>query len=447
MRARREPVLLPGTLAVVWLVATTRWGSYAALPGSPLFIADLLLLAGVAVWAVGGLARRLPMPVDAFVVALCAFSLFSIFRALPSQSGLLVTLRDLAPFVYAMAAVVAYWATRSATGETLRRTKNALLVGLVVHASWVTASLLSDARLVDAMPIVPGSPGIHIFEVRSDVDGALVGLLGAYLLWGALLRRPHTLLRLVLVCGAVVVTGLTTSRAALIATVVMYCVATCAGVLATHGTRRKTAILALGVISGVLLLVAATHTNAGQRLVGALSGSGASGSSVVGAQALGTTHAREEVWSAVLHYSAATPTRLAFGVGAGPDFLQASGADVFLEGDYQGVRSPHNYLVGLVARLGLVGLVLWLAIVAIALRRLWRGRVSVASSDTGLLCLLMCVGLTLAAMMGVVLESPFGAVPTYWGLGVSVAIAVGTLRKGNLDGPSLALKSASSAPV
>jgi O-antigen ligase len=82
------------------------------------------------------------------------------------------------------------------------------------------------------------------------------------------------------------------------------------------------------------------------------------------------------------------------------------------------VRSPHNYLLNTWARLGLVGvgLVLGLMIAALRVARLV-ARHAPRVRDDDVLAMLLVASIPVVAFVGVVLESPFGALPYFWALG------------------------------
>ncbi len=99
--------------------------------------------------------------------------------------------------------------------------------------------------------------------------------------------------------------------------------------------------------------------------------------------------------------------------------------------EQEDVRSPHNYLLGTWARLGLVGviLVLGLLIAGLRLARLVAKRAPHLRDDD-VLAMLLVASIPVVAFVGVVLESPFGALPYFWAIGHLSARAcqVGAVR-------------------
>jgi len=172
--------------------------------------------------------------------------------------------------------------------------------------------------------------------------------------------------------------------------------------------KRLTALLA-----ALLILAASVALSPpGQRVV-----EGIQGLSGETTQASGTIEVRQFVWGVVTDYVTASTLRTSVGVGFGPDFIDDSGAAYALEGTtYKDVRSPHNYLLGAFARLGLIGACLaglvMVAGAATALRHLTK-----PSGSVSVMAALILLTFPLIAMLGVVLESPFGAIPYFWAVG------------------------------
>jgi O-antigen ligase len=133
--------------------------------------------------------------------------------------------------------------------------------------------------------------------------------------------------------------------------------------------------------------------------------------------AQGTKRARLIAWERVVTYTLDDPVRSAVGVGFGPDFLRLSDGDLPI-GRGMGVRSPHNYLITSFARLGFVGLasvvVLLAGLAATVVRTVRRG----SPDDLTSLCVLLVISLLVVALLGVILESPFGAAPFFWAAGI-----------------------------
>jgi O-antigen ligase len=135
----------------------------------------------------------------------------------------------------------------------------------------------------------------------------------------------------------------------------------------------------------------------------------------------GTFEARANAWRAVIDWLFDDGlSRPVLGVGFGPHYMQLSGADVELFGEFPdpSVRAVHNYGINTWARLGIVGLLLVAAIAALAViggfRLLIRAR---TVPDLDLLAAFLVVAIPLTAMLGVVLEGPYAAIPYFWAVG------------------------------
>ena len=405
-------------IAVLYLFASSRWGSYVRLPGLPFYIGDLFVAAAAAQTVV--LARRAGTSWQdvreavaraplALLVTLALLALV-VTRALVGAEDViadpLVGLRDLAPYAYAIVVVLAFVLPTS--DDPARR--RAIYTAFSAHLTWILV-----------LPHFAGFPwdltlgNTAVFEARPDFDSAVLGIAAALALAdllhgfrGRALWRNVSLALFTLANLYALTTLLT--RAGLIAGVVALTAVGLAWGLrgiawrAVLGWRGVLLLAALVCLAGVALL-----SPPGQRLLDSFGGDDATSS--------GTLQARRITWSGVTEYVLSDARRTAVGVGFGPDFLTDSGTTDALEGDdYVNVRSPHNYVIGTLARLGMAGALLTglLIVLAAALgvRALVRpvGAVSTVAALT-----VLCLPVT--AMLGVVLESPFGSIPYFWAIG------------------------------
>jgi hypothetical protein len=410
------PILLIG---VLYLCATSRWGSHVGIPGIPFYVGDLAVAAATVqavrhVRATGDGWRPLWRAVStAHLALLLALSLlaWAALRAVVGVSALLAHpvdgLRDLAPYGYALAAVVAFVVV-SPDGQRERRW---VYGALTIHVTWVLGS-----TLVHGWPwTTAGFGGAVVLLPRPDFDAAVCGAAVALALHaglhGARGRSPRgwAALMVFAVANAWAVANLVTRAGLLAGLLAVGAVGLTWGLRglrgrALTGSRAGALLLAMG-----LLLALGAASPPGQRLLHSLGG-GQSASQ-------GTVHARQETWSGVTEYVLADPVRTAVGVGFGPDFLTSSGTLSALEGqDYENVRSPHNYLLGTFARLGLLGAVLAALMMASA-ALLALGRLARPSGTVTTFAALLVLALPVTAMLGVVLESPFGAIPYFWAVG------------------------------
>lgn len=405
----RRKDLLPGTAVVAFLMATSRWGSYVGVP--PLFLTDVLILLAFfhaavsrAVTRSAGCSVLRPMRAPKIVLVLIAYVLF---RLLASPTLSAVALRDAAPYLYCIVVLLVFFAPMSEGGE--RRTDALLYGALALHSFWVLLSVLNPGLAMRTPTL--GEAGVHILELRSDHDAALLGLAGALALRRVLIGvRPHLHSSYFVACLAALM--LLQSRAGVVAGLASVALVT----LVTIRQDGSLAIRGALLLAAPLILAAAffvfPQTDAGARLGLADSTSAASGA--------GTANARQAAWGGVIAYTTADKSRLLFGVGFGPDFLSDSGASVYLEGTtFRGVRSPHNFLVGSLARLGLIGVSLLVMLLFLPIREVMRA-VTGRRRLSQLQCLAagLIVATAVTASFGVILESPFAAVPFYFATGV-----------------------------
>lgn len=412
--ARRDsPALVPGTLVVAFLFAFSRWGSYLGLPSHSIFLTDLLLIGSLG-WTVARYRHSVTLDrTTAWRLGpLLLLGSWAVLRSLTGPYDA-EAVRDLAPYGYLLVMGVA--AVVPVQAAAWRRSLRVLALASLVHLTWLTASAVLGDTLVLRMPLLGGV--IRVFEVRPDYDGAVVAVLvGCALLQASVVacqgRLQASAGYLVLALGATAVVLLLANRAGLLAVVAAYVVV--AAVLAPRLVQLCRAHPRATVVAVVVLVAAAVvvvpQTPIYQRLTG-------TGRFVQGTPG-GTADARLQAWGKVLQYVDDRPSRVAIGVGTGPDYLKASGASVHYQAvGSKLVRQPHNFALNTYARLGLPGALLlgWLIVTLSAVS--WRTVRSRGSGvdDVGLV--LVWVAMLVTAMLGVVLEAPFGAIPFGWAAG------------------------------
>jgi hypothetical protein len=100
--------------------------------------------------------------------------------------------------------------------------------------------------------------------------------------------------------------------------------------------------------------------------------------------------------------------------------MQLSGADVQFQGRHPDptVRSVHNYAINTWARLGVIGLALVVSIIGLAAFAAFRLATRAPNvSDLDLFAGLLVIAIPIPAMLGVVLEGPYAAIPYFWAVG------------------------------
>lgn len=403
-------------LLVAWLAATGRWGSYLHL--GPIFITDMVL---ITVWftyimrslSCRSIMRSRPRPSHQRLVVLTSCRLllvliavllaWSIVRLVGGGRFSPNAIRDAAPYLYASLAFFAFRVTDAFRAFGL----NWLRRGLIFHILWVAAVVV---HVAPSGGIDIGT-GVPLFTLRTDFDSMISGVAFLYFFYCALTKVDTRLNAILAGLSGFCVLALI-SRSGLVATgfaAILLIVG-----LRSHFERRSHRRIAfVGVVVGLVLpfLISATALSpALTRLLG--TGSSAP-TSLYAAGAAGTTRAREVAWTLVISYTNDKHYEVT-GVGFGPDFLQDSGAAPILEGtEYVGARAPHNFLINSYARLGYLGLGLVALILVSAVRLAMRALRGQHIGELEVILALFVFAIPAAALVGVILESPFGAVPFY----------------------------------
>lgn len=424
-----RPRLVAGVLAVAWLLFGSRWGSYVGV--APLFLTDVLLAVATVHYLVS--IARTPQPrrdeLRPRAFLLFALTAWASLRFLLGEHYSLTALRDFVPYFYATVGVLAAFAVSQAGAEARARTARWMVWALGLHAAWFVLVTLVAPSLPLSLPLISADQGLHLFTLREDVDTVFAGVFAGWLISVMLTRRRvfWPLLGFLVVWAAILqISSRAGVGAALLVTVLGLIAAQSSGEAKRHRAALVVAVLPL-MLAGFLAFL--PQTDFGQRVAGTFGAQ-----TDLGEQAAGTTQARADSWPLLLGYTTQTLGRTTVGVGFGPDFMSDSGAALALVGPQplEGFpRSPHDYWLGTFARLGLVGLMLALTLGATVLLAGWRQvRRPAVGDDLGLLCALLGVGLLPVATLGVVLESPFGAVPFFWAAGVLLAYPRGQVTSG-----------------
>ncbi|MCT9078919.1 O-antigen ligase family protein [Streptomyces fulvoviolaceus] len=402
--------LIAGTVAVAVLLTGGRWISHLHM--GPLYIGDVLLCAAflqaICLRSLSG-QRRERIHGPGILIGLLL--LVTGFHLLAVEGDLRMAARDAAPFAYAAIAYLSAGGYQRASDRGRARTVRLIHGGLLLHLSWMVVATLAP----DWVATLPRVGPTRVFEIRTDFDVAVLGVLAGMSILR--IRRGRIWLH-GSVAAAALATGLAqVNRAALISCCL--CVLVAVMLRAGRNGRLTLRAVTLGAIAVLAVVVAVLPMSpAGQRLLALNKGATASSELVENAQ--GTKRARLIAWERVVTYTLDDPARSAIGVGFGPDFLQLSNGDLPI-GRGMGVRSPHNYLITSFARLGFAGLTIVVALLAsllaIVIRIVRRGPPDELTS----LCVLLVVSLLVVSLLGVILESPFGATPFFWAAGILLA--------------------------
>ncbi|WP_167133915.1 O-antigen ligase family protein [Arthrobacter sedimenti] len=350
-------------------------------------------------------------------VVFIAFFSYLLLRAMLSTEYVFtfVWLRDYVPFLYSGLAFLSAWSLARANGPSRAKTMKLIWAALIFHLLW-TSTVRLGGLAESAFPQLPGS-GVNLFSVRPDIDMAVLSVTAALLLrrlilgenkfWGAVALA----LTLVTTLGFHSRAGLMSLALALLAAyVVSYASAP------KDGNKRVLMVLAFPVILAVGV-AAIAQTTPGERLIASVFNTHTGGENELNAQ--GTERARQFAWSGVADWTFENDLRGVFGSGFGNNFLEEAGVLAYLEGTtYDNVRSPHNWLVGVLARTGVVGVALALVVLASVVRLVARNRGRVGGDELMSTASFIFLATLPIAMFGVVLEAPFGAIPFWWAVGI-----------------------------
>lgn len=424
-RAGPYPATLAGTAVVAVVLGLSRWGTNLGL--APLFISDALIALSVGHF-IAARAVRGAQPTDApmrGVVTSTFVMFFAYFLARFAlsfgQSDPLLWLRDGVPFAYAALAILAAASLSRSDGAQRARTMRVMRWALTFHLLWVAVvSLTGNYEGFDILGPFGSAPA---FQVRPDIDIALIALATGLSVRQVILGRRRFWNIVGIVLGTLVVFGTTTSRAGHLSFIASLAVAYFLSYVASQEARgRRLALVAAVPILVVAVAIILPETTAGQRFLATIMPSG-SQASLAELEAQGTARAREFTWTGVIDWTNEEPARALFGSGFGNDFLKESGTLSYLEGStYTGVRSPHNWFVGIYARLGIAGTVLVAAWLLQLLTIIWRQREQFGQDDLGSFSVLTVTAIIPVASFGVVLEAPFGAIPFFWATGILMAM-------------------------
>lgn len=416
---------MSGTVVIAFVLAFSRWGTNIGV--APLFISDVLIaLALFHAFVSAGFRRSRPVTVaNAIGVTplFYALSIYVVARLMLSlgQGSLLDWLRDGVPFLYGILAFLSAYSLARNGVENRNYTFRVLRVALTLHLLW--SAVISFSGLSSGFDVLGPLSQAPVFEIRPDIDAALISVAGALylreLVWGR--RRVWNAIGLTI--AILTVTTTMSTRAGLLSLAITLAATYSFAYAASHQIRGRQ----LGMLFAIPLIVGGglatlPATDVGQRFIASFAPSAVEREDL-GANAAGTQRARELTWTEVVSWTNEEPVRALFGSGFGNNFLEQSGTLAYLEGtSYTGVRSPHNWFVGVYARLGLIGLTMVGAWIMQLVFLLWHHRVTIGGQDLPSLSAAIILAILPVASVGVVLEAPFGAIPFFWATGILMGL-------------------------
>lgn len=378
-------------------------------PGSPVYLGEVVLALGAALAVLATPQFRLALRHSLPMGLLLIFVAWGLVRTVPFvPADGVYAVRDAALCYYALAAVLVAALVRGSPElpEHWVGKYGALVVPLVVWspiamvlASWVGGPLIPDS-------------GVQIFQHRPGNIATTIATVIAFLwLVPRESLKPRSRALLTALATLVLLAVATQNRGGGVAAVVALLVT---GALMDRG-RLKMATAVLGPVLVALILawgldvrVALGQTREvsvdqlWQNVTSIAQGDQAPG------QLGGDVQFRTELWSGALNL-ANDRGALISGLGFGPNLAQELGVSAGAVGD---LRNPHNSHVDVLARMGFVGGILWLAFwlswyIAL-LRRLRNRAVPLSALHVGIVkvCLVGVTAILINAYFDPTLETP-----------------------------------------
>jgi O-antigen ligase len=425
LRIQSQPLgtLLLGGLLVGYIVGNRGFAQLSVFGGFPLLPAEFVLLVACAILVVQCARRRdLPLRYDALNLTLFIWMLIGTVRLLfDIRVYGFAALRDYAMVYYGVFFYLAQHAARDAASARFLHRCVLVACGLllVVHplAAQFPNFFLSTLTL----------RGIPVIFYKDDLAGNFMAM-GSLLFFLRYEKSRH----LAWLAASLALVGLmfaTNSRSSMVG------LAVGAAWLAVAGRWRFVATLSAGVIVaavGLLLVAQVRHQSWRQTPVYSIYERTMSIADPLGQRAYrdeeslskGDNNVFRMVWwrAAV---GETVESNLWFGLGFGHDLAYRFIREYFPDNTEEfTARSPHNVLITVFARMGVIGSVAFLAfLVACAVRTLRILRHGASFADSGAFWCAAWV-LLVCACFGVVLEGPMGAVVFWTVLGLASATSV-----------------------
>lgn len=452
VKRNKELWLIPGAVAVSYLLFGTRWISHIGV--FPFYVSDLLLFTGIffVLWAF----KNKTKPFSISVLSLISLCLLGIlvcwsagiyFTSSPSLSGL----RDVAPYLYVVAAFLGFFGVAISSDRQIRLTLTFVYFALLGHFVWLLFATHLP-QVFSKLAYTNKELGIRLFSPRGDVDIALVSI---FIFFNALTvyqskkfgAKTVTLILLSAISTWLVCTSST--RAGILSLLLLaiwtFWIIFVNRVKLSNIFKLQNIILMVVVILSILIalptsaavtrsLPASQVIEVGQYFDSETSSEAtseatsevASNVSVQPISGIGTAQARLNSWQVLFDWIQREPKRFFFGEGFNANIMHTSGAGVALLGEQSpelpSLRAPHNFVLNSWAHLGIVGVFLFLlCCICFVLSSLPRHRVKNNQSASYLFSLIP-IGLLVPSLFGVILEAPFGAIPFWWAIGCVIAL-------------------------
>lgn len=383
-------------IAVTLSIFGGRWISYIGFPSFNLYIVDILFFSGVA-GSVLTCRQRFKLERSQFSLCIILMTYLFILLLWPSQYSLKLRIRDLSPFIYLLATPIIY---KTFTIGSWRSAIKSFRWAAVLCTTWSNAVMFKILT-----PITTGIPlfTLPIFSPRWDHSG-MIACIGV-VLWKNLRLFSLTgndAIRIYLILSIFV----QYSRASLLALIALIILSLAAKDLRSNEKKKEKVIYKL-IFIFTLLALFSPYLNFSLATQSAFERFGLSKSTSLTEVfqhnlSAGTSQGRIKAQTALIAWTV-DKNYLFFGAGPGSEMLLESGAYNFLSGAYD-VRSPHSWPVSNFSRFGVFGFTLWhLFFYSFAMAKLHNSRITFAST--------VCLTIYVVSLFGVIIESPFGALP------------------------------------
>ena len=419
--------------------------AYIHLPGTPLYVGEMVLLVG----ALGCLAAtgylRVSIRDDPMLAMLAGFFLWALIRFLPGlRSYGIYAVRDFALVYYCLFAFF--------IAAALARSPD-ILEHLIVNLNRFVPWLLLWLPFAEILAEKAGGPDVPFTAIpittHKGGDLAIAALLALGALWlfpsgrSARSRGLWSIVALI-----VVLLVATQSRGGLLSVLAGLAVG-----LAFFRDRMRLIVQAfiatiLLVALGALTSLQIAGTSVSQGRAFSVSQLSASVASIGGARESGnlngTVQGRLMLWTEVLHKQE-SDDRLVYGYGFGTNLAYLAGgvaASGALNSDP--LRSPHNSYLDVLARMGVIGMSLWIALWVGWYWRLVRGCRRLAQRGlyvrrrVAVLCQMVVTATLVASFFDPTLEGAQGAVLLWIAFGIGLVV---TSRRGGFGDRDVRLDS------
>jgi O-Antigen ligase len=405
--------------------------AYIHLPGTPLYAGEMVLtVGGLGVLAATGYLR-IPVRDEPILALLAAFFLWAFIRFLPGfRTYGIMAVRDFALCYYCLFAFFTVAALARAP-DLLDRWLAQLSRFVPWLLLWLPLAMILPYKVNG--PSVPFSGGVSILTHRAG-SGSIAAIIVLGFMWlfpgtrGARSRALWSIMALL-----VIALSATQNRGGLLG-------ATAGAVvgLAFLPSRdrlrliiRAVAVTTLGLALALQLSLKLPTTpdqtrafSASQLIANVLSIGGAKSGS---GPAPGGNNGRDQLWTLVFHRQVADG-KLLYGFGFGLNLPYLVNDTQVTSGEGSPLRSPHNSHDDVLARLGLIGISLWIAMWLGWYWRLvtgcWRlaRRGMHARRQVGVLCLMVATAILVSSFFDAQLEGAQIAALLWTAFGVGVAV-------------------------